>query len=340
MVPYTSNRGIVSISAGAQALALNGNTATTATIATLPTTPTQVSIGSISNQTGAFCGIIERITIWPTAAVASASIPAIGSRIITGLVEMPKDATRVIDGITFIAQNADYSGSTMAHYAAAAGNNPSTGGTLDRFELRTGDIPFYISTSERTEYSGDQTKFSLGTTFYVAYSIFITSNSNFPATTIIGQVHDIAGGSDVGHGPPLEMHMRTTGSMRFVGRSSTENPMVDVPADNIILQDNSPTIGAWVNYVHMIKMDPTGSGRWKCWRGTGTGALSVIFDYTGALGYATDGGSYWKYGDYGGRTGITDPLPSIIWYTNMRCGTTDITSLATTPAALPLDTPY
>jgi hypothetical protein len=331
LTPNTSNRGIFSVAAGSQAISQNGETVVTGSAAVLPGTPTEVTIGSLVGATGAFNGYIERIAGWANVAVSSANIPSVGSRLISGMLEVPNGASvGPIDGVTYVAGNADdVTSTTVASWAMAHGVNPSTGGSLDRFEVRPGDYPPPGSAlKERAEFS-QSNLLANGTTVWVAYSVYLFQSA-IDGNCTVGQYHPTQGVGDTVEGTNLYMAV-FNGTLRFDKQTSTEVPLVDFPAPTQLFF-NTPPAGQWIKFVHQINVDPNGvTSLWKVWE-NGT----LIINSTAAMGFANSPGNHWKFGLYRNTIGGN----SVAWYANMEFGTSDLSARIAAPLALPLDTPY
>ena len=226
--------------------------------------------------------------------------------------------------------------------------------SIDRFEIHPGDVEPYTG-GQRVEWdAGDQFRdpsialITPGTEMWISYWFAVMTA---PADRIVGlsdfnicgQFHQSPGPGSVPGNPMLgmllgqsfEAPVGNAPAGGFGGSSagvrctpflyfSTHNPLTaNSQATEKDLLTAAQRIAAGldnlklntVHYVvHHFKTDPTGAtGFWQMYFNGQT-----LAKYTGAIGYASDVGSYWKFGIYQDAGGTQEQgTATIMWYGNM-----------------------
>jgi len=256
-----------------------------------------------------------------------------GTPPISGLVEMPNGVANVMSTITPAAGNGDYVGSPkVTTWATKSRLSPPGTASIDRFEVRDGDQALIdVGTDKnRSEMADVHTKWAVGTTIWVAYSMYVV-RADQQNGSIIGQLH---GTGITGPGSAATVPFYASvyhNNILYSVQGSTENPVVDVPAVTNI-QVVPLVTNTWINFVHKIKFGPSGDGTLDSWV---NGAHLV--SYTGVIGFSMDNGTYWKYGWYGSTDGNPSAV-AIVWYANMEVGTADLSDRILNPKPVPVGT--
>jgi hypothetical protein len=233
--------------------------------------------------------------------------------------------------------------------------------SLDRFQIKRNDQDPYTG-GQRSEWdggdlyrnpSGHIRRYPNGTVLWLSYSILLLPDpadglvglSDF---NILGQLHQSPGPGSIDANPMISVNLSTNyvGGYRFSPSLyySNQLPMTRF-GTNVVPYTHQQSvnagldafaIGQWHSIVQQFKMDPIGmnGGFWKFWHN------GVPFiNYSGPIGYASDVGSYFKFGIYGNFGGGWTGTSTIAWYGNVEFGTDDLTdrianALATPPPSL------
>jgi hypothetical protein len=201
-----------------------------------------------------------------------------------------------------------------------------------RFEVRPGDqwSGDEGTDKERSEITPYEPKFNAGVDNWLSYAMRLPYGDPYTGSLqIMGQLHATEDAADDGLSPIWDITFaanRGPSSLQIRSRTSVENPNVTSPPATVhYTYDEFPRF-QWVNFVHRLKPDYSGSGVIQSW----IDGVQVV-DYAGAFGFDDLLGPYFKFGIYSGEVDYV----RIVEYANMEFGTTDLSDRILNPLAIP-----
>ena len=232
--------------------------------------------------------------------------------------------------------NANYRGSPTNPFYAAYSLLNQSGDSLDRFEIRNGDVSSSDLANnhifERSQY-GTLDSWNAGVDFWTSFQMYVVPGG------VPSQGGNVIWGLPP-HPDPLDQLYSSQVIGSFYNNQflidlwySTENPLVDPSTQVRIYQGAIPT-GRWASVVQHVKFGASGGGVLEVWL-DGT----KIVSYSGQIGLASAATFSFKWGQYRGTAPASGNGQSIMWFFGVEYGTTDLSARITSPKTPPVFTP-